>query len=71
MRNKRKQPGLGSRASGLGPATTADQSRQQEPPSREQIEAEIPQAPARETIPEPEPIGGQRGPKPQVEKRED
>lgn len=45
--------------------------KQQERDRREELEAELPQAPARETIPEPEPIGGQRGPKPQVEKRDD
>jgi len=44
---------------------------EREAPERRDVEAELPQPPARETIPEPEPIGGQRGPKPQVERREE
>jgi hypothetical protein len=39
----------------------------QETPEREDVEAELPHAPAKEPLAEPEPLAGQRGPRPTVE----
>jgi hypothetical protein len=42
-----------------------------EPPKREEIEAELPQAPAQEPLAEPSPVAPTRGPGPRIEKARD
>jgi hypothetical protein len=39
----------------------------QQTPEREDVEAEVPQAPAKEPLAEPEPLAGPRSPRPTVE----
>jgi hypothetical protein len=39
----------------------------QQTPEREDVEAEMPQAPANEPLGEPEPLAGQRGSRPTIE----
>jgi hypothetical protein len=39
----------------------------QQTPEREDVEAEVPQAPAKEPLAEPEPLAGARGPRPTIE----
>jgi hypothetical protein len=39
-----------------------------EPPSRQDVEAELPQAPAHEPLAEPTPVASRRGPGPRIER---
>jgi hypothetical protein len=50
------------------PKKSQDEETNKNKPERHEIEAEIPSAPAKEPVAEPEPIGGTRGPRPQIER---
>lgn len=49
------------------PKPRKPESTNQEAPEREDVEAELPHAPAKEPLGEVEPLAGQRGPRPTIE----